>query len=270
MSDRISSLIQAVDAADSSQKLLEAVQNLAAANSQAAIPTLIATLSYNNPGAAVAAVDGLIKLGEPTVPALLEQLDNQNYTARSWVIRALAGIGDPRGLVTLLGVATADFAASVRRGATRGLGTMKWHLFPENLIDIAQEEALEALLFVAEFDEEWVVRYAAIGGLQVLAGVVSQIHPEWRSQIDTHFERMTIADNNSAVRARIWMAQQQLQSQCIILQPEELTTSSLSENDWHSILDKLYARKNHERFDQIEGNPFRYKNLVGAISEKSE
>jgi len=262
MSDRISSLIQAVDAADSSKLLLEAVQNLANASSEAAIPTLIAVLSYNNPGAAVAAVDGLIRLGEPTVPALLEQLDNQNYTARSWVIRALAGIGDPRGLITLLGVATADFAASVRRAATRGLGMMKWYWFPAHLLDIAQEEALEALAFVAESDDEWVVRYAAVVGLQMLATSISTDHPEWRSQIDAQFIQMASQDQNQAVRARVWLAQQQLQAQIAIVKPAESPVSSLSATDWQLILEKLYIRKNHERFDLSEGNPQRYKNLV--------
>ncbi|MFN5967350.1 MAG: HEAT repeat domain-containing protein, partial [Pseudanabaena sp.] len=144
----LSQLIQAVEEADSSNRLLEAVQNLANARLEGAIPTLIEALSYNNPGAAVAAVDGLILLGDPAVPALLELLDMHNYTARSWAIRALAGIGDPRGLATLLGVATADFAFSVRRAAVKGLGLMKWHWFPDELREIAQEEALEALLFV--------------------------------------------------------------------------------------------------------------------------
>ncbi|PZV09727.1 MAG: phycocyanobilin lyase, partial [Leptolyngbya sp.] len=64
MADSLSSLIRAVEAADSSKSLQEAVQNLAAARLEGAIPTLIAALSYNNPGAAVAAVDGLIQLGE--------------------------------------------------------------------------------------------------------------------------------------------------------------------------------------------------------------
>nr|WP_263975500.1 HEAT repeat domain-containing protein [Leptolyngbya sp. 7M] len=161
MPDTLKTLIAAVDAADSSARLLEAVQDLANAADVGAVPTLIAALSYNNPGAAVAAVDGLIKIGEPAVPALLDQLDRHNYTARAWAIRALAGIGDPRGLTTLLGAATADFAMSVRRAAARGLGTLKWPQFPADELEMAQAEALDALLFVCD-DEEWVVRYAAV------------------------------------------------------------------------------------------------------------
>lgn len=70
MTDQLSSLIQAVEDADSSSLLLEAVQNLAAARLEGAIPVLIVALSYNNPGAAVSAVDGLIQLGEPAVSPL--------------------------------------------------------------------------------------------------------------------------------------------------------------------------------------------------------
>jgi phycocyanobilin lyase beta subunit len=266
MADSLASLIRAVETADSSDLLLEAVQNLAAAQLEGAIPTLIAALSYNNPGAAVAAVDGLIQLGEPAVPALLEQLDLHNYTARAWAIRALAGIGDPRGLVTLLGVATADFALSVRRAAARGLGMMKWHWFPEHLLEIAQEEALEALLFVAQSDEEWVVRYSAITGLQSLAGAIGTTYPEWRSQIQSQLEQRATADESWAVRARACMAQQQLQAMPTTQYP--VTTaqrSPLSPVDWQVILEGLYQRKGQERLVLAEGDPRRYRELAVAL-----
>lgn len=267
MTDRLSSLIQAVEDADSSNLLLEAVQNLASARLEGAIPTLIAALSYNNPGAAVAAVDGLIQLGEPAVPAVLEQLDLHNYTARAWAIRALAGIGDPRGLVTLLGVATADFALSVRRAAAKGLGMMKWHWFPDELLEIAQEEALEALLFVAQQDEEWVVRYSSVVGLEALANAISAAHPEWRSQIQAQFEQMSVNDGSWAVRARAGMAQQHLQTKKVMQLPEvEAQPSPLTAKDWQIILGKLYDRKGQERLVLAEGDPRRYRDLAVSIS----
>jgi phycocyanobilin lyase beta subunit len=86
----ISELIQAVAAADSAGALIEAVRSLAAARSSAAITTLITVLGFNNPGAAVAAVDGLV------------------YGARAWAIRALAMIGDPRALEVLLDTARGE------------------------------------------------------------------------------------------------------------------------------------------------------------------
>lgn len=271
MVDHLDALIQAVDTADSSPRLLEAVQNLAAARLEGAIPTLIAALSYNNPGAAVAAVDGLIQLGEPAVTALLELLDMHNYTARAWAIRALAGIGDPRGLVTLLGVATADFALSVRRAAARGLGTMKWHWFPENLLEIAQAEALDALLFVAQQDDEWVVRYSAIVGLEALANAISAAHPEWRSQIQAQFEQISTHDSSEAVRARVWMAQQRLQEESAIqLAETEHQPSPLSATDWQTILEKLYERKGEERLVLAEGDPRRYRDLAVSIAQQPD
>ena len=210
MIDPLTALIQSVEEADSSSLLLEAVQNLASVRLEGAIPTLIAALGYNNPGAAVAAVEGLIHIGEPAVPALLEQLELQNYTARSWAIRALAGIGDPRGLIPLLGVATADFSLSVRRAAARGLGMMKWHWFPADLLEIAQEEALEALLFVAQQDEEWVVRYSAVVGLQALAMAIPPTSLDWRSRIESQLAQMANDDRSLAVRGRVFLAQQTL------------------------------------------------------------
>lgn len=268
MSDSLLPLIRAVEQAHSASQLTQAVRALAATGQEGSIPTLIAVLSYNNPGAAVAAVEGLIQIGEPAVPALLEQLDQHNYTARSWAIRALAGIGDPRGLVTLLGAATADFSMSVRRAAARGLGTMKWHWFPQDLLEIAQEEALEALLFVAQQDEEWVVRYAAIVGLETLATAIALAYPDWRVQIQNQLARMTDHDTSWAVRARACLAQQQLQAGIEIMPtPATVEPSPLSATDWQQILDTLYARKAQERLAFGEGDPRRYRELALAIGQ---
>jgi phycocyanobilin lyase beta subunit len=273
----LSQLIQAVEEADSSTRLFEAVQNLANARLEGAIPTLIEALSYNNPGAAVAAVDGLIGLGNPAVPSLLELLDMHNYTARSWAIRALAGIGDPRGLVTLLGVATADFAFSVRRAAVKGLGLMKWHWFPDELREIAQEEALEALLFVAQQDDEWVVRYAAVVGLQAFTITIADTYPQWRSQIQAQLERMASSEETLAVRARVWLALQNIQQYIVHNSPSSLEVpvaeeqkSPLSPDDWQDILNKLYEIKRQERAKTIaEGDPRRFQKLAAAISQTS-
>jgi len=278
MTDRLSQLIQAVEEADSSKLLLKAVQNLADARLEGAIPILIEALSYNNPGAAVASVDGLILLGSVAVPSLLELLDMHNYTARAWAIRALAGIGDPRGLVTLLGVATADFAMSVRRAAVKGLGSMKWHWFPDELREVAQEEALDALLFVAQQDEEWVVRYAAAVGLQSLAIAICHTHPDWRSEIQTQFNLMSCNDEVLAIRGRVWLAQQKLEQR--IKQTDfhnfdnfvQTTLSAekeypLTSNDWQDILNQLYEIKRQERLDiSSEGDPRRFQGLAKTIT----
>jgi phycocyanobilin lyase subunit beta len=279
MTDILSQLIQAVEEADSSKLLLEAVQDLADAQLEGAIPILIEALSYNNPGAAVASVDGLIKLGDTAVPALLELLDMHNYTARSWAIRALAGIGDPRGLVTLLGVATADFAMSVRRAAVKGLGMMKWAWFPDEVCEMAQEEALDALLFVAQQDEEWVVRYAAVVGLESLAITIANQHPTWRSEIQVQFNLMGCNDEVLAIRARAWLAQQKLQESLNQIHKNNLALvekgasvpekeSPLTSDDWQNILNHLYEIKREERLSSVgEGDPRRFQELAAAIAQ---
>jgi phycocyanobilin lyase subunit beta len=256
--EAIDRLIQATEKADSSSLLVTAMENLAAANHVAAIPTLIAALSYNNPGAAVAAVDGLIRIGEPAVEQILTQLDGYNYTARAWAIRALAGIGDPRGLVTLLGAATADFSLSVRRAAAKGLGTMKWHWFPADLLEIAQEEALESLLFVTQEDDEWIVRYSAVAGLEALMAAVSN-YPAWQSRIQTQLQILATEDNSWAVRARAVQAQQPAQ-----IAPVH-SLESAPDINWESILHNLYARKDEERSTMAEGDPRKYRGLAYAI-----
>jgi phycocyanobilin lyase subunit beta len=264
----IDSLLRAVEAADSASRLVAAIENLAATKDPAIIPTLIAAL-----GAAVAAVDGLIQIGEPAVAPILDQLDGHNYTARAWAIRALAGIGDPRGLVMLLGAATADFALSVRRAAAKGLGSMKWHWFPIDLLEIAQEEALEALLFVAQQDDEWVVRYSAVVGLQNLAGSFTsedtsensgaiEQYPDWQNQIQTALSEIVDRDAVLAVRARAFQAQQQIQAGMVSLIK---STESIPNINWQEILDTLYARKGIERDQVVAGDPRNYHKLASEI-----
>jgi len=164
----LANLIRAVDEADSSAKLVGAVRSLAAAKDPAAIPTLMAALGYNNPGAAVAAVDGLVALGEAAVEPMLAQVDGYNYTARSWALRALSQIADPRALELLLAAAETDFAPSVRRAAAQGLGSLRWARMDPDQIPIARDRIL-AVLTINATDLEWVVRYAAIAGLEGLA-----------------------------------------------------------------------------------------------------
>ncbi|NCS03525.1 MAG: HEAT repeat domain-containing protein [Microcystis aeruginosa G13-11] len=164
----VETLIIAVEKADSANELLTAVENLAAAKSEAAIPTLTDVLRYNNPGASVAAVDGLIAIGKAAVPYLLANLDGYNYGARAWATRALAGIGDVRGLDLLLDAAVSDFSFSVRRGAARGLGNIIWSDLEESRVSEAQNPVFTALEKLSQGDPEWVVRYAAIVGLEGL------------------------------------------------------------------------------------------------------
>jgi phycocyanobilin lyase subunit beta len=207
---RAQQLIRAVEQADSSARLLDAVQQLASARILTAVPNLIAALGYNNPGAAVAAVDGLIQIGEAAVLPLLEQIDDKNYGSRAWAIRALAGIGDPRALPSLLYAAQNDFALSVRRAAARGLGTLRWHQLPPAEVQPAQAQALEALLVVSQ-DSEWIVRYAAVVGLQALATAFAITQPNLVQPILDQFDQMVETDPDKAVRTRVRMAQQQLQ-----------------------------------------------------------
>ncbi len=196
--------IEAVEKADSADRLLEATEALAEQKDPLAIPTLIQILGYNNPGAAVAAVDGLIDIGEPVVPYLLENLDDYNYGARAWTIRAFAGIGDPRALDLLLKAASTDFSLSVRRAAARGLGFMNWSKLPSEQILPVQKRVLDVLLLVCE-DGEWVVRYAAVVGLQALLEVSSD-NSEFVKQILEKFRYIIEQDPEIAVRGRAQMA----------------------------------------------------------------
>jgi phycocyanobilin lyase beta subunit len=204
-------LIQSVEQADSPSRLVAAVRTLAEARLEAAIPTFIAVLGYNNPEAAVAAVEGLIQLGDVSVPPLLEQLDDYNYGARAYSFRALAAIANPQALDVLLSAAETDFAPSVRRAAAKGLGGLRWCKLPDEQRQLAQERTLQTLLLLSN-DPEWGIRYAAIVGLQALATSEQAPQPDLVSQILARFAQLAQKDTDLVVRARVWMAQEQLKA----------------------------------------------------------
>jgi phycocyanobilin lyase beta subunit len=206
MEQTVKSLIQAVDEADSAEKLVKAVRALAQLQHEAAIPTLTTVLRYNNPGAAIAAVDGLISLGEVTVPYLLENIDGYNYGARAWATRVLAGIGDPRALEVLIDAATSDFSFSVRRGAVKGLGNLKWQNFLETDIFPDLEKTFTTLASVA-LDTEWVVRYAAIAGLQSFAMNQAKL----RAEVMEKLIDLSAIETEFIVKTRILWALENLQ-----------------------------------------------------------
>ncbi|QFS46258.1 HEAT repeat domain-containing protein [Nostoc sphaeroides] len=211
-SDLAQILIRAVEEADSSDRLLDAVQELAAAGIEEAVPCLIAALGYNNPGAAVAAVDGLIAIGEAAVQPLLQLIDGYNYGARAWAIRALAGIGDVRALDTLLEAAKTDFSLSVRRAAARGLGTLRWQQVPPEKLESIQTQVLEALLLISQ-DPEWVVRYAAVTSLETLAIAIAATLPDQASRITNQLQQILDTDVDLGVRTRVKFAQEKIQPQ---------------------------------------------------------
>ncbi|MHC5595566.1 MAG: HEAT repeat domain-containing protein [Nostoc sp.] len=211
-SDLAQILIRAVQEADSSERLIDAVQELAAAGIEESVPTLIAALGYNNPGAAVAAVDGLIAIGQAAVSPLLELIDDYNYGARAWAIRALAGIGDVRALDTLLEAAKTDFSLSVRRAAARGLGTLRWQQVLPEKVKSVQTQVLDALLLISE-DPEWVVRYAAVTSLETLAIAIAVTLPDQASRITNQLQKILDTDVDLGVRTRVKFAQEKIQPQ---------------------------------------------------------
>ena len=167
-------LVEALAEATSATDLLRATaalaQHLEAEGEPAAeaITALVQVLGFNNPGAAVAAVDGLIGCGEAAVAPLLANLDAHNYGARAWAVRALAGIGDVRGLALLEDALANDIGPSVRRAAARGLGQLRCQALEQGERRQVQGRALAALE-AATADAEWVVRYAVAVGLESLA-----------------------------------------------------------------------------------------------------
>ena len=161
-SSALSTAIQALDRASSTPELVEATRALCALGDHEAADTLVKVLGFNNPAVAAVATQGLIQLGRDIVPTLLVSLDARNYGARAWVVKALAALRDPRGLDLLEHALEADIAPSVRRSATRGLADLE--LDPA-CSDQQLQRCLQGLLKAGQ-DDEWVVRYAAVFGLE--------------------------------------------------------------------------------------------------------
>jgi phycocyanobilin lyase beta subunit len=179
MTGPLQDLIAAVERADSADGLLRTTEDLANAvdgtTEPPAVACLIQVLGFNNPGAAVAAVEGLIAIGPVAVAPLLANLDPQNYGARAWAVRALSGIGDVRGLEVLEEALATDVGPSVRRAAARGLGNLRL-----DDLGAAERQNLNqrclAALEVACADGEWVVRYAVAVALESLAQSLPPAH----------------------------------------------------------------------------------------------
>ena len=159
----LNSAIHELDRATTTPELVRATQTLCGLKDLEAAPTLIKVLGFNNPAVGAVATQGLIDLGRDVVPMLLANMDDGNYGARAWVIRAIATLRDPRGLDLLEHALNADIAPSVRRSATRGLAEieLKGPNVSKNF-----SRCCEAL-FKAATDDEWAVRYAAAFGIEL-------------------------------------------------------------------------------------------------------
>jgi phycocyanobilin lyase beta subunit len=173
-------LVTAVEEAATAADLLRATQTLAGAADCGApdrvIACLVDILGFNNPGAAVAAVEGLIAIGAAAVAPLLDGLDEHNYGARAWAVRALAGIGDVRGLELLEQALGNDIGPSVRRAAAHGLGALRLAALPPHDRLAVRERCLVALER-ARADGEWVVRYAVAVAVESLCSPLTAGDP---------------------------------------------------------------------------------------------
>ena len=199
----VAALVEAVQRADSALRLLQATQALAASAHPDGAACLVEVLGFNNPGAAVAAVDGLIAIGEPAVDTILANIDGYNYGARAWAVRALAGIGDVRGLAVLEDALGQDIGPSVRRAAARGLGQLRLAGLPREQRHPIAARCLEALLAGCG-DGEWVVRYSVVVGLEALAPELQPEQPggspRGLAQLRSALERLsTDPDEEAAV-----------------------------------------------------------------------
>jgi len=213
----VADLVRAVQQADSAMGLLQATQALAALAHPEAAACLVEVLGFNNPGAAVAAVDGLIAIGVPAVDTILTNIDGYNYGARAWAVRALAGIGDVRGLEVLEDALGKDIGPSVRRAAARGLGQLRLQQLQRDHQRLITARCLQALVDGCR-DGEWVVRYAVAMALESLAPALAE-QQEQRQRLEQALVQLhrNPAEEAPVVRLRAELALRRLE----LLQPAE-------------------------------------------------
>lgn len=207
----IAAEIQAVEQAQSPASLMAAVKSLATADDPEVIPALIAVFGYNNPAAAAIALGAVITWGEAAVIPLAAQLDEYNYGARAYSMRALATIASVQSLEVLVKAATRDFAPSVRRAAAKGLGNLRWQDLPEPDRGTAQGQVFTALASLCD-DGDWSIRYGGVAGLQALSTRVEALTQTVAEFLDRYQRR----ESDRSVGARIQLAQSQVQS---LIQP---------------------------------------------------
>jgi phycocyanobilin lyase beta subunit len=159
----VAQLATQLEQATSEAELLEVVRALGSLGQVEGIPLLIRAFGFNRPAVGEAALEEVLRFGEAAVQPLLANIDGFDYGARAYSVRALARIGHGDAYPFLVEAIVADFAPSVRRAATRGLGRVAAQ---RPLSD--QEQALQ-LLRQCLGDADWGVRYAAVAALTDLA-----------------------------------------------------------------------------------------------------
>jgi len=204
----LESAITQLEQASSAEDLIGATRHLAALAEPGAADSLMSVLGFNNPGAALAAVDGLIAIGPEAVPVILGNLDARNYGARAWAVRALAGLADERGLDVLVDALLHDVGPSVRRAAARGLGELVLSQQPD--LAAAQLNSCVDALEMGSRDGEWVVRYAVVVGLE--RRMRPQVKPDLRERITKTLKRLVDPQHESVlvVRQRAELSMQRL------------------------------------------------------------
>ncbi|MFS8779780.1 HEAT repeat domain-containing protein [Synechococcus sp. W55.1] len=196
----VAQLAAELEQATSPEELLRVVRALGALGQVEGIPILIRAFGFNRPAVGEAALEEVLRFGEAAVQPLLSHIDGFDYGARAYSVRALARIGHGDAYPFLAEAIVADFAPSVRRAATRGLGRVA---AKRPLPD--QERALH-LLRQCLADADWGVRYAAVGSLTDLALQGEQsLRPSAEAAL-----QMALEDADPLIPLRVQMSRQEL------------------------------------------------------------
>lgn len=139
------------------------------------LPVLVDMLGFNNPVAASICVSALASAGKPAIPPLLTGVAAFNYSVNAYALRALALIGDPDTIDVCTACAVSGPIPNVRRAACKALGALRFtkeeneggptsngNKDESGNGDDRAQKAFDRLLYLAQNEPDWGVRYAAI------------------------------------------------------------------------------------------------------------
>ncbi len=158
----ITPLINQLESAVTTESIILALQALGASGHPDVLPHLIKAFSYNRPAVSDVALAEVLKFGTTAVSTLLTTIDDYDYGARAYSMRALSQLQDPRAWDCLFKSIQEDFAPGVRRAATKGIGRIA------SQCQVSQQQETVTLLKACLSEADWGVRYAATCALKDL------------------------------------------------------------------------------------------------------
>jgi bilin biosynthesis PecF protein len=168
-------LVQQLHQSATPTEVIAVIHELAKSEKSTEIPPLIEALSHHHPSVPINAVKALVQRAPDSVEPLITAFRvSRDHGVQSYIVQALAQIGDSRSLellVEVVGVEVANHCqGNVRRVAARGLGKIGATANNSQMT----RQAVDKLTWAVLKAEDWALRYASVVSLQEIATIEAQ------------------------------------------------------------------------------------------------